>query len=105
MKLDIVDEEAILGMLTIQIDMGINVVIRDNILDVKEEIISNAKKKIFENTLITNPEKKAYDVALQAIDISSLEKLFRNFDGCHLKKTASNFVAYEGNIKGIYPGY
>ena len=26
-------------------------------------------------------------------------KLLKNFDGCHLKKTANKFVAYEGNIK------
>jgi len=97
-QLEIISKETILSMLTIQIDMGIDMVISENISDVKEEIISNVKEKIFGNTLITNPEKKAYDIALQAKDISHLEKLFRNFDDCHLKKTANKFVTYEGNI-------
>ena len=97
-QLEIINKETILSMLTIQIDMGIDMVISDNISDVKEEIISNVKEKIFRNTLITNPEKKAYDTALQANDIFNLEKLFRNFDDCHLKKTANKFVTYEGNI-------
>ena len=96
-QLEIVDEETILSMLTIQIDMGIEMVIRENISDVKEEIISNVKEKKIGNALITNPEKKAYDIALQAKDIHNLEKLFRNFDDCHLKKTANKFIAYEGN--------
>ena len=97
-QLEIINKETILSMLTIQIDMGIDMVINNNISDVKEEIMSNVNEKIFGNTLITNPEKKAYDIALQAMDIINLEKLFRNFDDCHLKKTANKFVAYEGNI-------
>jgi len=97
-QLEILDEETILSMLTIQIDMGIDMIIRDNISDFKEEIISNVKENTFENTLITNPEKKAYEIALKAQDILNLEKLFRNFDDCHLKKTANKFVAYEGKV-------
>ena len=96
-QLEIVDVENILSALTIQIDMGIDMIIKDNISDVKEEIILNVKEKKFVNALITNPEKKAYDTALQAKDISNLEKLFKNFDDCHLKKTANKFVTYEGN--------
>ena len=97
-QLEIVNKETILSMLTIQIDMGIDMLISDNISDVKEEIMSNVNEKIFGNTLITNPEQKAYDTALQAKDISNLEELFRNFDDCHLKKTANKFVTYAGNI-------
>ena len=97
-QLEIINKETILSMLTIQIDMGIDMVISNNISDVKEEIISNVQENIFGNTLITNSEKKAYDIALQATDIINLEKLFRNFDDCHLKKTANKFVTYEGNI-------
>ena len=95
-QLETINEETILSMLTIQIDMGINMVIRDNISDDAEEIISNIKEKKLENTLLTNPEKKACDIAFQASDIFSLEKIFRNFEGCHLKKTANKFIAYEG---------
>ena len=97
-QLEILDEETILSMLTIQIDMGINMALRDNINDIKEEILSDVKEKNFKNTSITNPEKKAYDIALKAKDIFNLEKLFRNYDECHLKKTANKFVTYEGKV-------
>ena len=97
-QLEILDEKTILSMLTIQIDLGIDMAIRDNTTDFKEEIINNVKDKKIKNTLITNPEKKAYDIALKAQDISNLQKLFRNFDDCHLKKTANKFVAYEGKF-------
>ncbi len=35
-QLEILDEETILSMLTIQIDMGIDMAMRDNISDLKE---------------------------------------------------------------------
>ena len=92
-QLEIQDEETILSMLAIQMDMGVNLVIKDNIFDVKEENIKEINEK---NSLITIPEKKAYDVAVKATDLSSLEKLFKNFEGCHLKKTANKFITYEG---------
>lgn len=97
-QLEILDEKTILSMLITQIDMGIDMVIKDKNSSFKEEIISNVKEKTFKNALITNSEKKAYDVALKARDISNLEKLFKNFDDCYLKKTANKFIAYEGKV-------
>ena len=85
-------------MITIQIDMGVDVVIKNNISHIEKEIKNHINEKIFENTLITNSEKKAFDIAFQAKDIASLEKLFRNYEGCHLKKTANEFIANEGNV-------
>ena len=97
-KITTMDKKTILSMLITQMYMGIDMVIKDKNSSFKEEIISNVKENTFENTLITNPEKKAYDIALQAKDITNLEKLFRNFDDCHLKKTANKFIAYEGKV-------
>ena len=85
-------------MLITQIDMGIDMVIKDKNSSFKEEIISNVREKTFKSALITNSEKKAYDVALKAKDISNLEILFKNFDDCYLKKTANKFIAYEGKV-------
>ena len=93
-QLEIVDEETILSMLAIQMDMGVNIVIKDIISEVKEE---NLKEINVKDNLITIPEQKAYDIAVKANNISSLEKLFKDFEGCHLKKTANKFIAYEGN--------
>ena len=97
-ELEILDEENIVSMLTIQLDMGIDMNIRDNLIDVKEQIVSNEKEKTFKNTPLTFTENKAYSIALQAKNIYNLEELFRNFDDCHLKKTANKFVMFEGNV-------
>ena len=43
-QLEILDEETILSMLTIQIDMGIDMAMRDSIPDYKEELINNVKE-------------------------------------------------------------
>jgi len=97
-QLEILDKKTIISMLITQIDMGIDMVIKDKNSFFKEEIISNVREKTFKSALITNSEKKAYDVALKAKDISNLEKLFKNFDDCYLKKTANKFIAYEGKV-------
>ena len=97
-QLEILDEKTILSMLITQIDMGIDMFIKDKNSSIKEEIISNVREKTSKSALITNSEKKAYDVALKAKDISNLEKLFKNFDDCYLKKTANKFIAYEGKV-------
>ena len=93
-----VDNGSILSILTAQIDMGVNVFINKDMLEVKEEIVSDTSQTIFNSVLLTKPEKDAYDIALQATDIPSLERLFRDFNGCNLKKTASNFVAFQGKV-------
>ncbi len=47
---------------------------------------------------IINEEKKAFDKAKTAKNIRELENFFKNFDECSLKKTATNFVGFQGNI-------
>ena len=44
-----------------------------------------------------NDEKKALNIAIKAKNIKELEDLFQNFDGCNLKKTAKNFIKFQGN--------
>ena len=104
-QLEIEDEELIISILNIQLDMGINMFLNEDKSNIKDksfsekQITSNEIEKVSTNIIITDPEKNAYDVALQAKDISSLENLFKEYDGCHLKKTANKFIKYEGNIK------
>ena len=47
--------------------------------------------------LILNEEKKAYNIAITAKNIKDLQDLFENFKGCSLKKTATNFIQFQGN--------
>ena len=46
---------------------------------------------------IMNEEKKAFNIALVAQNIKELEDSFKNFEGCNLKKTATNFIPFQGN--------
>ena len=102
-QLENLDEETIKTILNIHMEMGVDILINENIQDQKDlkivtEVKNNNKnEKTFLKTLATNSERKAFEIALQAKDIISLKKLFEEFDGCQLKKTASNFVTFEGN--------
>ena len=49
------------------------------------------------NYSIMNEEKKAYNIAITAENIKELQDLFQNFEGCSLKKTATNFIQFQGN--------
>ena len=48
---------------------------------------------------IMNEEKNAYDIAVKAKNINELHEMFQNFEGCSLKKTATNFIQFQGNKK------
>jgi len=43
-----------------------------------------------------NEEQKAYDIAITAQNLKELEDLFQKFEGCSLKKTAKNFIEFQG---------
>ena len=49
------------------------------------------------NKIIVNEENKAYNNAIRAKNIQELQDIFQNYDGCSLKKTATNFVKFKGN--------
>ena len=47
---------------------------------------------------MTFSENKALEFTSQAKSIENLEKLFKDFDQCNLKRTATNFVRFEGSL-------
>ena len=97
-ELGLLDQKLILSLLETYIEMGVDVEIKDQKVIINEkENINNINKDMTDNNILTNPEKKALEFALQAKDITCLKTIFKNFEGCLLKKTATNFVSFEGN--------
>ena len=98
------DRETILAMLGIHLEMGVDVAIIDNPSYIREVNIMSEKKIIQQkaqsliNNSMTVSENKALEFASQAKSIENLEKLFEDFDECSLKRTATNFVRFEGII-------
>ena len=98
------DRETILAMLGIHLEMGVDVAIIDNPSYIREVNIMPEKKIIQQkaqnliNNSMTVSENKALEFASQAKSIENLEKLFEDFDECSLKRTATNFVRFEGII-------
>ena len=91
-------------MLGIHLEMGVDVAIIDNPSYIREVNIMPEKKIIQQkaqnliNNSMTVSENKALEFASQAKSIENLEKLFEDFDECSLKRTATNFVRFEGSL-------
>ena len=97
-ELQSLDKKSILNLLSIFNEIGIDVEISENKLITNEiKKVNSVSKNSNENNKLTSPEKKALEISLQAKDINSLKELFENLNGCLLKKTATNFVPFEGN--------
>ena len=98
-QLEIVDQEVILYILKFYKDIGINLNINEFQNETKKELLANIKdnsRKKKENFIINEVKKEK--VSLNGPDeIYVLENLFKNFNGCNLKKTATNFVKFQGN--------
>jgi len=60
-----------------------------------EQVTNNTKINI--DNFYRDNENKSNDTLIKANNIDDLEKLFKNFNGCNLKKTATSFVKFEGN--------
>ena len=83
-------------------DIGVNLSISQNEQIQKNKFLEQNKncKNIDNNTsisnIILNEEQKAYDIAITAQNLKELEDLFQKFEGCSLKKTAKNFIEFQG---------
>ena len=84
-KLEKTYHENILNILKFYKDFGIHFQINQFQNETKKKLI-----KLTENNTI----KKTHNTFIKANDICELEKLFENFNGCNLKKTATNFVRF-----------
>ena len=85
------DQKTILNILNFYGDIGIDIIINQFQNGDKTKLINqikSANEKKIDNIFIK--EKKTNS-------INELEKLFKNFKGCNLKKTATSFVKFQGN--------
>ena len=91
-QLEIMDQKKILNILKFYGDIGIDFKINQfpNEPKIKStnKIESVTRKKV--GGFFIREEKKANN-------INELENLFENYNGCNLKKTATNFVRFQGN--------
>ncbi len=85
------DQKTILNILNFYRDIGIDIIINQ---------FQNEDKTKLINQIKSETEKKLDNIFINEKKINSimeLEKLFKNFKGCNLKKTATNFVKFQGN--------
>ena len=85
------DQKTILNILNFYGDIGIDIIINQ---------FQNGDKTKLINQIKSTTEKNIDDIFIKEKKINSineLEKLFKNFKGCNLKKTATNFVKFQGN--------
>ena len=85
------DQQTIFNILNFYRNIGIDIIINQSQNGDKTKLINQIKsatEKKIDNIFIK--EKKTNS-------INELEKLFKNFKGCNLKKTATNFVKFQGN--------
>ena len=90
-KIEKTDQENILDILKFYKDFGIDLQINQRQNEPKKN-----SKQITDNLRILN-EKKSYDTCIKANNICELENFFKNFNGCNLKRTATNFVNFKGS--------
>ncbi len=93
------DQKNILNILKLYKDFGVDIQINQFQNELKqvscEKVTNNTKKKL--DNFYISKKKKSYDNLINAKNIDELENLFENFNGCNLKKTATNFVKFQGN--------
>ena len=103
-QLETQDQENILNILNFYRDIGVDLYFNSDQKESNQQKFNSAQnivkieKNNSVNLLITKEEKKACAEAKTAKNIKELEILFKNFDGCSLKKTSTNFVGFQGNI-------
>ena len=84
-KLDETYHENILNILKFYKDIGIDFQINQFKNETKKNLF-----KLNENNTI----KETHNTFIKANNVNELENLFENFNGCNLKKTATNFVRF-----------
>ena len=92
-----IDNKNILNILKFYESIGINLQI-DSYQNELPELTKHNTKKNLENFII-NEDKKIDYLEDNTDKIDRLENSFKNFNGCNLKKTATNFINFQGSKK------
>ena len=96
---EILNNKNIFNVLKLYESIGINLQINLHQNESKKEILELAKHNTRKNlkTFTENKQKKIDFFEDRANKIDNLENSFQKFNGCNLKKTATNFVKFQGN--------
>ena len=98
-QLEIIDQEFIFYILKFYEDIGINLDINQFQNETKKDLLANIKhntKKKIEDCFM-GKENYEEEFLNGSDDIYLLENLFKNYNGCNLKKTATNFIKFQGS--------
>ena len=91
----------ILNVIRLYKSIGINLQINLHQNEYKKEIpelTNHNKNKHLENFIVNEDTKPGY-IERNDDKIDELEDSFKNFNGCNLKKTATNFIRFQGSKK------
>lgn len=93
-QLETSDTKIIMNLISFYKEIGIDMLITS------EKIYTRSNFDISEYDNYKNKKNKedTYKIKNKDKEIKELEYSFKNFDGCSLKKTATNFVKFLGNI-------
>ena len=97
-QIENIDKRNIPNVFKFYESIGINLIINLNQNEVKKDL-SELTKHHNKKNLSVNEEKKLSSFQDNSDQIDKLESLFKNFSGCNLKKTATNFIKFQGNKK------
>ena len=98
-QLETIYNKNVLNVLKFYESIGINFQINLRQNEIKKDLLKLTKhnnKKTLEN-FIVNEEKNLSSFVDSADKIDKLENSFKNFNGCNLKKTATNFINFQGS--------
>ena len=90
-QLEIKNQKFITNVLNLYREIGIDITMSNKFLD-NESVFSIDKKED------VRPKQNYYLQQNKDHKISELEHSFKNFDGCRLRKTSTNFVSFYGNV-------
>ena len=85
--LRMLESKDIISFIQFYQDIGINLIVEDQ----KQ---GSDTKSLYQSKKINTPVDKKLKVD---IEIKELEKDFKNLEGCNLKKTAVNFIPFQGS--------
>jgi len=84
------NQKLVMNVLNFYREIGIDITVSNRFLSQEHNLFKDNKKNIKLNKNYNTQKNKN-------IKIKELEHSFKNFDGCKLKKTSTNFVKFYGN--------
>ena len=97
-QLETINQKFISNVISVYEEIGIDVLINNKKIDDRNFFCTGKQNE----NLIINNKKDTHKILDKDKKIKELEDSFKNFDGCRLKKTSTNFVKFFGNINSKF---